>query len=125
MAQSMKLFGRVRTVIVVSTYVLLWMQAPLTCAQTMLDPTQPPDAIRMQQGDLSFADAGPVLQSILNSPGRKVAIISGQTVELHQKFGDFRLIHIGETDVVLQNGKSTQTIKLYPAIQKKSGSLIR
>lgn len=90
-----------------------WMVSSLAIAQT--DPTRPPDSIGAARGELAASPAaGPVLQSVLISPGRKMAIISGQTVRLNGKFGDARLVHIGEAEVILRNGKTEQTLKLFP-----------
>ena len=63
--------------------------------------------------------SGPVLQSILISPKRHLAIISGQTVALYGKYGDQTLIKMSETEVVLRNGKELQTLKLFPDFDKK------
>jgi MSHA biogenesis protein MshK len=88
-------------------------------AQT--DPTRPPVSISVGRGEVTSLAAspvsGPVLQSVLISSGRKMAIISGQTVKLNQKFGDSRLIHIAETEVILRSGKTEQTLKLFPDIR--------
>ncbi|NMM28403.1 MAG: MSHA biogenesis protein MshK [Glaciimonas sp.] len=87
-------------------------------AQTIPDPTRPPNSIDgAHAGAAASSVAGPVLQSILISPGRRMAIISGQTVQLHEKFADSRLIRIGETEVILRNGTTEQTLKLFPDIK--------
>lgn len=91
-------------------------------AQGLPDPTRPP-AILSAPASMPTggpADSGPVLQSILRSPQRQVAIISGQTVPLHGKFGEQTLIRMTETEVVLSNGKQQQTLKLFPDFEKKS-----
>lgn len=90
-----------------------WMLSSLALAQA--DPTRPPDSIGVARGELTASPAaGPVLQSVLISPARKMAIISGQTVRLNGKFGDARLVHIGEAEVILRSGKAEQTLKLFP-----------
>lgn len=92
-----------------------WMLTSMALAQTSPDPTRPPDSISAARGEVVASPAaGPVLQSVLISPGRKMAIISGQTVKLNGKFGDSRLVHIGEAEVILRNGKTEQTLKLFP-----------
>lgn len=96
----------------------LWLLTAWVAAQTIPDPTRPPASVVVARGEMAAsAVAGPVLQSVLISPVRKMAIISGQTVKLHGKFGDARLIHIGETEVILRNGKTEQILKLFPEIK--------
>lgn len=92
-----------------------WMLTSMALAQTSTDPTRPPDSIGAARGEAAATPAaGPVLQSVLISPGRKMAIISGQTVRLNGKFGDARLVHIGEAEVILRSGKTEQILKLFP-----------
>lgn len=87
-------------------------------AQALTDPTRPPH--QLEQGGMAMgAAAGPTLQSVLISPGRRVAIISGQTVGLGDQFGDAKLIRITESEVVLRNGSELQTLKLFPDIKKQ------
>lgn len=96
----------------------LWMLTSLALAQTSPDPTRPPDSISVARGELAASPAaGPVLQSVLISPARKMAIISGQAVKLNGKFGDSRVVHIAETEVILRNGKTEQRLKLFPDIK--------
>ena len=87
-------------------------------AQTLLDPTRPP-TIMMETSSNSEVSSGPVLQSILIAPNRRVAIISGQTVALNGKYGEQTLIKMSETEVVLRNGKELQILKLFPDFDKK------
>lgn len=90
-------------------------------AENLPDPTRPPATAAdssTQQGN-SMPIAGPELQSVLISPRRKVAIISGQSVMLGEKFGDARVIRITENEVVLRDGQNVQVLKLFPGIQKK------
>ena len=95
------------------------MWSSVAIAQSTPDPTRPPDAIGNGSGVVT-ASSGPVLQSVLISQHNQSAIISGQTVKLHQKFGDFRLVHISETEVILQNGKVQEVLKLFPDITKQT-----
>jgi len=94
-------------------------------AEGLKDPTRPPTSIGMQSTSdvtLDSAASMPVLQSVLISPGRVVAIISGQTVKLNDQFGSARVIKIAETEVVLRDGKNLQTLKLFPNIEKKASN---
>jgi MSHA biogenesis protein MshK len=89
-------------------------------AEQLIDPTRPPDVLRASSS--GAATTGPVLQSVLISPQRKMAIISGKTLKLGEKFGKSQLVSITETEVVLQNGKEVQTLKLFPDVQKRLNS---
>lgn len=93
---------------------------PLVHAQDLPDPTRPPAAMDTRPDPAAGTQAGgPILQSVLISPTRKAAIISGQTVALGEKFGDAWIVKITETEVVLRNGKEIQTLKLFPDIEKR------
>jgi MSHA biogenesis protein MshK len=98
---------------------LLWAHVAL--AQELPDPTRPV-LIPAQANAGKESVSGPVLQSILIAPNRRVAIISGQTVALNGKYGDQTLIRMTETEVVLRNGKELQTLKLFPDVEKKMSS---
>lgn len=92
-------------------------------AQGLVDPTRPPaasaNAMAVDQG--GEADPGGlVLQSVMLSPTRKAAIISGQTVELGGKIADSTLVQIAEHEVTLKSSTGTQTLRMYPGVEKKS-----
>lgn len=90
-------------------------------AQGMTDPTRPP--VTSDTGDAGLsAEAVPELQSVLISPQRAEAIISGRAVKLGDKVGDARVTKITEDGVVLRNGKDMQVLKLFPNIEKRSGA---
>jgi len=86
-------------------------------AQQLQDPTRPSGV--NDQGTAMSADGGPVLQSILISAGRRIAVISGQAVKLGEQFGGARVVKIAENEVVLRNGNEFQTLKLFPSLGKK------
>ena len=96
---------------------------PLAHAQDLIDPTRPPAAMNTRMEPTAGTQAGGlVLQSVLISPTRKAAIISGRTVALGEKLGDAKVVKITETEVVLRNGKEMQTLKLFPDIEKRPGA---
>jgi MSHA biogenesis protein MshK len=102
---------------------LAWVLCGMTeaMAQALPDPTKPPSVIAVPlQGTAAAATSGPVLQSVLLSPLRTEAIISGQRVKLGEKFGESVLIKVAEGEVVLRNGSELQTLKLYPAIDMQA-----
>jgi MSHA biogenesis protein MshK len=91
-------------------------------AESLKDPTRPPAELTRAVADSGSAAANaaaPVLQSVLISPGRTVAIISGQAVRLGERYGDARVVRITEREVTLRSGKDVQTLKLFPNIEKK------
>lgn len=91
-------------------------------AQGLPDPTRPPVALS-DSGQQAAEAAAPVLQSVLISPSRRLAIIDGQTVRQGEKFGASRVVKITETEVVLRggggNGNTTQILKLFPQVEKR------
>lgn len=98
-------------------FVLAILLAPaLAGAEILTDPTRPPTSI---DGMAVSVPAGPVLQSVLVSPGRTIAIISGQTVKLGDKFGDATVVKITEGELVLRSSKRVQTLKLFSSIEKR------
>lgn len=97
--------------------------SPLVFAETLADPTRPAAVTGLaQETHAAVAESGPVLQSVLVSPRRKVAVISGKEVSIGGKFGDSRVIKITESEVTLLNGKKLQTLKLFPGMEKRPAS---
>ena len=120
MAQAMKLLRSC----------LLGALLPLAAlAQDGIDPTRPPSVMTapvIVPGSSTYVAPRaerhvPQLQSILVSlrpGGRRVAVIDGKTVRQGQRVGDARLVAIGATEVVLQRGARTETLKLFrPAVR--------
>jgi MSHA biogenesis protein MshK len=99
--------------------VLVCALSPMTWAQSLIDPTRPADQLGKAQ-DANAVAAGPVLQWVFISSGRKTAVISGHAVNLGEKYGDAQVVKITESEVVLRNGKDSQTLKLYPNVEKIS-----
>lgn len=94
-------------------------------AEGFRDPTRPPASLsassenNRSNGTPDATSVAPVLQSILMSPGRTMAIISGRTVTVGEQVGDARVIKITATEVQLRNGKDQQTLKLFPDVEKR------
>jgi MSHA biogenesis protein MshK len=88
-------------------------------AQTFADPMRPPLLSAEQPGDAQAAQGGSRLQSVLISPGRKLAVIDGKTVPLGGTVEGATLVAIRESEVVLQKGAERETLKLYPGVQMK------
>jgi MSHA biogenesis protein MshK len=86
--------------------------------QSLSDPTRPPNTSGAAgpQGDVEAPTT--VLQTILISPGRKLAVINGSVVALGGKVGDARLVSISESAVVLKYSDRTEVIKLLGGIER-------
>jgi MSHA biogenesis protein MshK len=85
-------------------------------AQSLKDPMRPPPSLWRAPGAAAEepAPAGPQLQSVMLSPSRRSAIISGQVVNQGERYGDAVLAEVAEDRVVLRRGASTEVLKLYP-----------
>ncbi len=98
-------------------------------AQALPDPTRPPAAWLAAQAKAApgTAMAGvaepesvPRLQSLLIGPSRRYAIIEGQLVGVGDTFGDARVVEVRPTEVVLRSERGTQTLKLFPDVEKRA-----
>lgn len=86
-------------------------------AQGWSDPTRPPAVLGMERDAQTATPGAPQLQSILisrNPGGRRVAVISGQTVRLGGRIGNAVLFRISQNEVVLKRGRTLETLKLSP-----------
>jgi len=83
-------------------------------ASALTDPTRPADT-GAASAPADAADTGR-LRTVIISPGRRAAIIDGQTVELGAKHGDVRLIEVSESGVVLQGEQGRQVLTLFPGV---------
>lgn len=87
-------------------------------AQTMRDPTRPPGASALRAAP-GAAPGGLVLQSILISPERKAAVISGKVVGPGESVDGYMLVAIAEDEAVLKNGDNVKRLRLYPSVDMK------
>lgn len=87
-------------------------------AQGIADPTRPPGGLA-ETAD-AIATGGPVLQSVMLSPSRKVAVISGEMVAVGGRYGASRLVSLTETEAVLKNGSETTVLRLHPLVEKRA-----
>jgi hypothetical protein len=83
----------------------------------LADPTRPAQA---RDTVTAPGTGGPVLQSVLIAPGRRLAVIDGQTVSLGGRFGTATLVAVTETGVVLKEGKETRHLQLFPGVEKRA-----
>lgn len=85
----------------------------------LVDPTRPPRTAVEQAGTPERMPAGPQLQSVLISPTRRIAVISGSTVPLGGKYGEATVASISEAAVVLKYRDRRQTLHLVPEADKR------
>jgi len=82
----------------------------------LADPTRPPAVGPV--GEVVVPE-GPRLQSVLISPTRRTAVISGKTVALGARFGDASVESINEGTVVLKYADRRDTLQLIPGMDKR------
>lgn len=87
-------------------------------AESLPDPTRPPAELAVVSSGAAVAEQGAVLQSVILSPGRDAAIISGQLVRLGEKFGDDRLVAVSEGQAVLKGAQGRRVLTLFPEIAR-------
>ena len=92
--------------------------AGIAAAQGMSDPTRPPGGLA--DSVEAVGSGGPVLQSVMLSPSRKVAVISGEMVVLGGRYGSSRLVRLTETEAVLKNGADVTVLRLHPQVVKRT-----
>jgi len=98
----------------------------LSCAGTagghtgsLTDPTRPPTPVTERAASEPAARSGPELQSVLISPSRRIAVISGTQVVLGGKFGNATVASITETAVQLRYADHKETLHLMPGVVKR------
>jgi MSHA biogenesis protein MshK len=93
----------------------------VAAAQAIRDPTRPPAGFGAA-GEPTSGQApagGLVLESVMLSPTRRTAIISGQVVSRGEYYGDALVAEVAEDHVVLNRGGSVLVLKMYPGTEKK------
>lgn len=85
----------------------------------LVDPTRPPQVAAELAGAPERKPAGPQLQSVLISPARRIAVISGSAVPLGGKYGEATVASISEGTVVLKYRNRRQTLHLVPEADKR------
>jgi MSHA biogenesis protein MshK len=98
-------------------FVLGVSAASLAHAAPFADPTRPPNALADE--GISATTPGPRLESVLIAPDRRLAVISGEQVRLGGKYGEGQVVRITESEVVIRNGGTTETLRLLPEVQKR------
>ena len=90
----------------------------LAQAQTLRDPTRPPGISAVNASPIAVT-GGLVLQSILISPERQAAVISGKLVTPGESVEGYMLVALAENEAVLKNGDKVRRLHLYPAVDMK------
>lgn len=102
------------------TFVLAVLLPTQAMGQSLVDPTRPPaHAAGVEASGGGDSEVEPRIQSILLSPGRKLAVIDGETVRLGAKHRGATVVSITPTQVVLKEGDSRRVLKLHPRVDKK------
>ena len=85
----------------------------------LVDPTRPPSLSTESSGNEPAAPPGPRLQSVLISPTRRVAVISGSTVVQGGRYGNATVASISEGAVLLRYADRNETLHLIPRVAKR------
>jgi MSHA biogenesis protein MshK len=85
----------------------------------LVDPTRPPNVAGESGTSESAAPTGPRLQSVLISPTRRVAVISGSTVVQGGKYGSATVVDISEGAVLLRYADRKETLHLISGVVKR------
>ena len=102
-----------------SVLLLLALLAATTAfGQSLRDPTRPPSASESGREGEFRASQGPVLQSVIVSRGRKLALIDGRTYTIGDKVGEAKLLAISGSEVILRGSGGNMVLKLTPDAQK-------
>lgn len=88
-------------------------------AQVLADPTRPPNLTRLSADGEIAPPSGPVLQSIVLSPLRRLALINGKLASIGDRVGAATLVAIEIDSVRLREGAGTRVLKLLPEVGKR------
>jgi hypothetical protein len=116
----------VRPILILTGFLAPWCAVQ---GQDLRDPTRPPFFARASSTvkEASQPAADLVLQTVLVSPQRRNAVISGRLVHLGDSISGMRVVAIRESEVVLRSELELRTLQLFPGIAKQrpdaSGSM--
>jgi MSHA biogenesis protein MshK len=97
--------------------------AALAQSASLADPTRPPNVVAEGAGEAAVR-AGPQLQSVLISPTRRVAVISGQAVSLGGRYGEATVASITESAVLLRYAGRQETLRLISGVDKRERRVV-
>ena len=96
--------------------VLLLVVSLESVAAAFADPTRPATFTPS-----TASPAGrPRLESVLIAPDRRIAIISGQRVQVGDRIYGAEVVSITEGAVVLRSGQESETLALFPQLKRNS-----
>lgn len=99
----------------------LMMLCLLICAPawSQADPLRPPSGFSEGAAGLKEAesDSALVLQSVQLAPGRQLALISGRSVAVGGRIGDYRLLSLSAREAVLQGPQGRLQLQLIPSFK--------
>lgn len=91
-------------------------------AEVLPDPTRPPAALHAPVDGQGGGEAVRlVLQSVLLSPERKAAVISGKVVAPGGRIEGLTLVRLTETEATLAGPRGSVRLRLYPGVEKLAG----
>jgi len=93
---------------------------PARAAEPLADPTMPPASVSSPAARSGArVSTGPVLQSILVSAARKSAIISGERIELGERYGPARLVQLTDATAVLEGPQGRTVLRLVADVETR------
>ncbi len=108
----------------VFNFMLFIFSCQTAVAETLRDPTRPPTVSSAphnttQDKEIEIYTNGPRLQAIIISDKHRSVIISGKSVGIGEKIGNAQVIRINEGEVLLKDGGSFKTLKLFTHASKQ------
>ncbi len=94
-------------------FILLWNQSVNSQAPTLRDPTQPAITEFVETDKTKQKEDEYVLQSIIISPTRRVALINDNYVSVGDHIGEDKVVAIRTNSVVLSRPGQKRTIYLF------------
>ena len=98
------------------------LSAPVVAA-AFSDPTQPVGTALATARAAPAAPTGPVLQSTLVSPQRRLAVISGKQVRVGDKVNGAEVTDILPYEVRMKQGGRETILRLLPKLNKEEGAV--
>jgi MSHA biogenesis protein MshK len=92
-------------------------------AMDLADPTRPPDSLRAVAPPASEEPGALRLRSILVSPERRVAVISGRRVQVGDRIGGADVVSISSTTVQLRGPGGRVTLSLWAGRVRRPSEL--
>ncbi len=83
------------------------------------DPTRPAVGAGAVAGEI-YAPGALVLEATLVSPGRKSAVINGQSVRVGARIGDAQVVDIKPYEVIVKSGGRETSLRLTPRLGQES-----